>query len=277
MIIALQWIQKNPRKTILICLCAFVVPLLLVHICYSFELSWISAKWSAGDVLGYIAGFETCLGTMALGALSLWQNEQVRQERIESMEPCLSMKILDVGGVLYLYVENNGEVEAKDIRLNLISLINNGEKELCPDDLFNTVFALYPREAVRGRIALSGANVLTQIFPQVVVGVSYTRGDINRPRSYERTVTFLSENTSRSDNNGISHNIENEIHRLSSDLDKIARANVRVANYLDGYQVLKFDELNITPGKSLRNDLVGAIKTQEEVPVVSREDVINRA
>ena len=82
MIIALKWIQKNPWKTFLICACAFVIPLLLVHICYSFELSWISSKWSAGDVLGYIAGFETCLGTMALGALSLWQNEQIRQERI---------------------------------------------------------------------------------------------------------------------------------------------------------------------------------------------------
>ena len=66
MIIALKWIQKNPWKTFLICACAFVIPLLLVHICYSFELSWISSKWSAGDVLGYIAGFETCLGTMVL-------------------------------------------------------------------------------------------------------------------------------------------------------------------------------------------------------------------
>lgn len=275
MIIALKWIQKNPWKTFLICACAFVIPLLLVHICYSFELSWISSKWSAGDVLGYIAGFETCLGTMALGALSLWQNEQIRQERIESMEPCLSMKILDVDGVLYLYVENNGKVEAKDIRLELLSLINNGEKELYPDELFNTVFALYPREVIRGKIALSGANVVTQIFPQAVVGVSYTRGDLNRPRKYERTVTYLSGNPSGKEKS-ISTEIEKDIHRLSSDLDKIARANVRVANYLDGCQVLKLDELNIMPGKSLRNDLVGAIKMQKEVPVVSREDAINK-
>ena len=47
----------------------------------------------------YIAGFETCLGTMALGALSLWQNEQIRQNvnasrRRESPSAQVSRKCL---------------------------------------------------------------------------------------------------------------------------------------------------------------------------------------
>ena len=60
----------------------------------------------------------------------------------------------------------------------------------------------------------------------------------------------------------------------ASDIDAIARAVVRIANYLDGCQVAKFDELNILAGKSLRNDLVEALKTREEVPILSRIETI---
>ena len=62
--------------------------------------------------------------------------------------------------------------------------------------------------------------------------------------------------------------IENE--KIASDIDKIARASVRIANYLDGHQVAKFDELDILANRSLRNDLVGAIVTRQEIPIFDR-------
>lgn len=63
---------------------------------------------------------------------------------------------------------------------------------------------------------------------------------------------------------------------IKSDRDCIARAAVRVANYLDGHQVSKFDELNIWSGRSLHNDLVSAINTAEETPIVDRKKSIKK-
>lgn len=61
---------------------------------------------------------------------------------------------------------------------------------------------------------------------------------------------------------------------MESKVDKIARAVVRVANYFDGCQVAKFDELNILAGKSLRNDMVEVLKSKEETSVLSKTETI---
>lgn len=60
-------------------------------------------------------------------------------------------------------------------------------------------------------------------------------------------------------------------------MGSVARASVRIANYLDGRQIASFDELNILANKSLYNDIVTAIKTKEEIPVLKRQEAIHEA
>ena len=80
----------------------------------------------------------------------------------------------------------------------------------------------------------------------------------NQRKEHKRKVVY---------NNGYTQNIFADINvdnrTMESDIDKIARAAVRVANYLDGCQVAKFDELNILAGTSLRNDMVEALRQKK--------------
>lgn len=267
------WIKKNKFIFGLVVLLLFLVPLILVHILYKFNsnIEWLTAEWSAGDVLAYIAGFEAFIGTVALGALALWQNQQIHKQHIESLAPAISMNLISLSGFLYLTIENTGQNEAKEINISVDTIENNGENcELMLDDLFSTTFELYPKETVQGCVATSGANLSTQIFPQITVTISYLWPQLNRRQQYKRKVIY---------NNGYAQKLSADIsidsRRMESGVDKIARAVVRVANYLDGCQVAKFDELDILAGKSLRNDMVEALKTKEEAPVLSRTETIH--
>ena len=266
--------RKHKVCVFILSILIFAVPLTIVHMLYKIdcEIIWLQSEWTAGDVLTYIAGFEAFIGTVALGFLALWQNHQIQEQHIESQEPLLSMNLIDENSILYLTIENTGGVEAKDISIRVLNIYNNGQNnELCLDGLFNTVFELYPKEKVKGRIAFSGANITTEIFPQIKLKVSYTRPDLKRKKEYERMVIY---NNDFSQNTNTNTNTENE--KIASDVDKIARANVRIANYLDGCQVAKFDELNILANRSLKNDIVEAIKTKEETPIFDRTQTIDK-
>lgn len=268
----IYWINAHKGWAVLITLGIFFLPLFVVHILFKCQAiqPWLSAEWSAGDLLAYIAGFEAFVGTVALSSLALWQNEKIHNQHMESLEPALSMKLISVSGMLYLMIENTGATEAIDIKVSVLDIANNGiHDELSTDGLFDTVFDLYPKEIVQGRVAISGANIATEIFPQIKVHVSYLRPDMKRKKDYDRTVTY---------NCGYDIKVTADINydntRMESDIDAIARASVRTANYFDGHQVAKFDELNILAGKSLRNDLVEVIQKQEICPVINRTDTI---
>ena len=268
------FIKRHKIYTLLIVICLFITPLVLVHILYKLNcnLLWLQTEWSAGDLISYIAGFEAFIGTVSLGGLALWQNQQIHKHHIESLEPILSMKLLCNNDIIYLIIENTGATEAKDIKIDVLSISNNG-KYNTPSlgELFSTSFELYPKECVQDQIAISGENIVNTIFPQIKVKVSYRRPDLNRIKEYERTVTY---------SNGYDKKIVADINynnnTMESDIDKIARANVRIANYLDGHQVAKFDELNILSGRSLRNDLVESIKTGKENTVLNRIQTIQK-
>lgn len=265
--------KKHKIEMLILSIFVFAVPLLVVHLLYKIdcEITWLQSEWTAGDVLTYIAGFESFIGTVSLGFLALWQNQQIQEQYIESQEPLLSMNLIDENSILYLVIENTGGEEAKDISIKVLNICNNGHhNELCLDGLFGTVFELYPKEKVKGRIAFSGANAVTEICPQIKIKVSYIRSDLNRVKEYERTVTYSNVLWN---NKSADEDIENE--KIASDIDKIARASVRIANYLDGHQVAKFDELDILAHRSLRNDLVGAIVTRQEIPIFDRPQTID--
>jgi hypothetical protein len=267
------WIKKNKFIFGLMVLLFFLVPLILVHVVFKFNsnIEWLTAEWSAGDVLSYIAGFEAFIGTVTLGGLAILQNQQIHKRNIVSLAPAISMNLISLNGFLYLTIENTGQNEAKEINISVDSIQNNGENyKLMLDDLFSTTFELYPKETVQGCVAISGANIKTQIFPQITVAVSYLWPQLNRREQYKRQVIFDYGYSKK-----LSADISIDNRNMESDVDKIARAVVRVANYLDGCQVAKFDELNILAGRSLRNDMVEALKTKEKVPVLNRTETIN--
>lgn len=266
------WIVKHKLLTVVFVILIFFAPLLIIHIllfiCRT-EVEWLVARWSPGDLMGYIAGFEAFIGTVALGALSLWQNQQIQNQHIESLEPILSMKLISINDILYLMIENTGESGAKDIKITMERIENNGQCDLLLDPLFNDTFELYPRETVQGRIAMNGVNICTETFPKLFIHISYLRSDIKKKREYDRTVIF---------DNGYSQKIIADVNidnrQIESDVDCIARAVVRVANYFDGHQVTKSDELNILAGRSFQNDLASATGAADRTPIVSRGQAI---
>lgn len=269
----INWILKHRVLTFLIVVGIFALPLLAIHFLFFFDAKydWLAASWDSGDVLGYVAGFEAFFGTVFLGLAAFRQNQQIHNQHIDSLEPNLSMRLIEDQYCIYLLVENTGESPAKQIRIDVEEINNNGNENLSLDDLFKTDFELYPHEIVQGCIAMSGRNIVTHIFPKITVHVSYVRADIDRKREYTRTVVY---------DGGYSRKVIADVnmdnHTLESDVDCIARASVRVANYLDGHSVAKFDQLDILSGRSLQNDLVSAIVKKRKSQIVSREDTIKK-
>lgn len=264
----IAWILAHKVRTFFIVLAAFIFPLVIVHTVFKLKTSieWLVAEWEPRDVLGYIAGFEAFLGTVALGAIAFWQNQQIHNQHIESLEPILSMRLILIGHSIYLLIENTGESRAKDIKISVDHIENNGEIGLDLDALFQSTFELYPHEIVQGRVAKSGGDIMTSVFPQIFVHVSYVRADINRMNEYSRSVIF---------DGGYSRNIIADVnldnYKMESDIDCIARVAVRVANYLDGRQVSKVDKIDTLGKQSLKSDLVSAISTAKVTPTAKKD------
>lgn len=275
MIELLNFIKKHKFCAVIISILTFIIPLIIVHILYSIDIGidWLQAKWSAGEILAYIAGFEAFIGTVSLGLLALYQNHKIHEQYIESQEPLLSMSLIREKDILYLVIENNGGIQAEDINIEVLSISNNGiDNQLQLDDLFKLTFQLYPKEKVKGMVAMSRKPIGTKIFPQIRLRVTYTRPDLKRKKVYERTVTYnkIFEQDSIIDS-------EIVIKNISNDIDKISKANVRIANYLDGHQVGKFDEINILANRSLNNDLVDAIILKQKTPIINRVQTIEES
>lgn len=92
----MNWVRKHIPLCVLLCVCVLVVPIIIVHILFSMEAPtvWISAKWSAGDLLAYIAGFESFAGTMVLGIIAVYQTKQanrLQKTSVQGMQPLLSV------------------------------------------------------------------------------------------------------------------------------------------------------------------------------------------
>ena len=195
-----------------------------------------------------------------------------RREYNNNNPPQLSMKLLEYNNILYLQIKNTGKIAAKAIKINLLSIENNGTaNELMTGDLFKNQFELYPEETVQDMIALFGASLTNTAFPTVILEVSYCVGTKKKRISYRRTVTYISAYTEK-----ISADFNVDLGNIESYLKGIARADIRTANYLDGCQVAPFDELNILAGKSFANDL-HEVLGQKTSTIQTREETISKA
>ena len=78
----IDWMVAHKGKVVLIVIALFVIPLIIVHILFKIKTNkyWIYADWSSGDIISYIAGFESFIGTTLVSILALWQNQKHKNE-----------------------------------------------------------------------------------------------------------------------------------------------------------------------------------------------------
>jgi hypothetical protein len=206
----------------------------------------------------------------------LFTNQKSTKTAIEQLQlsqanlkPQLSMRLDELGGFLFLSIENNGHTPAKEIRITITSMKNNGDSELLETQL-DQQFELFPTEKVQRRVAIWGANLETgPIFPTIALNVSYVITDTNEYIKYSRTITFSKYFDTR-----IYADVNIDKRDLEESLKAATRAIIRVANYLDGHQVTAIDELDILAGKSLQNDLCTVIPTGEKTPIIERRAIL---
>ena len=77
----LNWIKNHKTLVTIITVLIFAVPLIVVHILFKSTAThgWLVATWSAGDLLGYIAGFVSLLGTVFLGLITVHLTDQANE------------------------------------------------------------------------------------------------------------------------------------------------------------------------------------------------------
>lgn len=225
----------------------------------------------ATDSLAVIIAAVSALIAAASAIAAFISNYQNRKQYLESIQPQLSMSLVEFNSWLYLRIKNTGKSAAKNVLISLKAVKDNGGfDELIPDSLFSNSFELYPEEVVQGKVALRGGDISHKIFPSVEMEVSYESSVNGQECKYTRTVTFLSAY-----NEKISADINLDTRKIEDSLKSISRATVRTANYLDGHQVGSFDELDILAGKSLENDLCKTLG-QVEKPGMTRIETIKK-
>ena len=196
-------------------------------------------------------------------------NKQLQISQV-NLKPQLSMNLNEVNGFLLLTVTNNGQTPAKEVWINIVSLVNNGDNELI-DGQFTQRFELYPSEAVQRRIAIYGANLETGfVYPTLTLEVSYLITNTKERISYSRTVTYSTYYDKR-----VYADINIDKQKLEASIHATTRAILRIANYLDGCQLSSFDEKDILPDRSLQNDLSKSIHTNELSPVIKRTTLLH--
>lgn len=209
----------------------------------------------------------------AVGVIAAFAaNAQNRRQYIDSIQPQLSMALLEFDYQLFLQISNTGGLPARNINITVKKICNNGQQnDLALEDLFRMPFELYPTEKVQGRVAIFGTNMQDTAFPQVEINVAYTYGRMRRKVCYSRTVTYAGQ---------YGEKVCADVHLDTRDQDQAlrttARAAVRLANYFDGRQVTSFDELEILANRSLAGDLE-SVNRGKIKHILSRSETIQEA
>ena len=141
-----DWL-KNHKKLIAftIFMVIFGVPL-IIHILFKLHpnVDFFVAEWTAGELLSYYGSILAFLGTVILGALSLYQNQIIKQEsdkrtalleqrEHESNMPRLKLRYNGSQGNLQkmqLEIENISENIANDIILYDVKLLSANKEVL---------------------------------------------------------------------------------------------------------------------------------------------------
>lgn len=188
---------------------------------------------------------------------SIYFSVKTRKQYLNSLNPLLSFHLASHRGRLYLSVTNTGQSVANNINLIFDNIENNGDKNKIElEDIFKTAFTLYPTETIFGYVAFSGKNMCTKIAPRLHVQISYENGNTHKLEHYSRTICY----SEIIDKNKELKDVLTDIH---SRLNEISYSNNRMANYFTGQWLLKIDELNVRPSRSLYQDIKDGINNIE--------------
>lgn len=202
--------------------------------------------------------------------ISYYYNHESRKQYLKSLDPLLSFKLYELKNELYLRVTNTGKSAATEILIEIKEIENNGDRnELNLDALFEKNFELYPNESTQGRIAFWGETICSSAFPKIDIDIQYKKGITGMQVHIKRTVIF-----SPSYDNKIYGDFNIDLNKLNKNIDVMAKANLRIANYLDGYQVASFDNLNILAHRSLHDDLQCVKGGENTSTIIERTEVI---
>ena len=188
---------------------------------------------------------------------SIYFSVKTRKQYLNSLNPLLSFHLASHSGRLYLSITNTGQSVANNINLIFDNIENNGDKNKIElEDIFKTAFTLYPTETIFGYVAFSGKNMCTKIAPRLHVQISYENGNTHKLEHYSRTICY----SEIIDKNKELKDVLTDIH---SRLNEISYSNNRMANYFTGQWLLKIDELNVRPSRSLYQDIKDGINNIE--------------
>lgn len=216
------------------------------------KLEEIITLIKATTLSDYIACISLVISIIALIA-NIITNKKNHKQYIESLKPLLSFDFFEINGVLLLSIKNTGQTEAKNIRIEISELRDNGKyNKLHLDNLFKTEFMLYPTEEVQGMVGFSGESIEENVFPTIDVKVSYLNGNDNKDVKYSRTISFKKIIYGR-----------NPLSRIEDSIESISYSNNRLANYIEGRTLFTFDKLNVFPNNSLYKDIKDAINNVE--------------
>ena len=180
---------------------------------------------------------------------SIYFSVKTRKQYLNSLNPLLSFHLASHHGRLYLSVINTGQSVANNISLIFDNIENNGDKNKIElEGIFKTHFTLYPTEEISGYVAYDGRHLWSQTAPIIHVQISYENGNTHKQEHYSRIICY-------SENIETDIAIKNSLHEISSRLNEISYSNNRMANYFTGQWLLKMDELNVRPSRSLYQDI----------------------
>lgn len=184
--------------------------------------------------------------------ITIYSNIKNSKRYIDSLKPMLAFKLYEKNGFLVLHIVNNGQSEAKNIIIDFLEIEGNGRNKFLTDELFSKELILYPTEEVQGVIALSNESVDNKIAPKIKIKIRYIEGNDNKHIEYERNISFKRE-----------IQLKDGLDEVAEEIRSIAYSNNRLANYIEGRALAKFDELNVLPQSSFFKDIKKAINSKD--------------
>ena len=187
---------------------------------------------------------------------------------IKDKEPQLSFNLRSINGFLYLRVRNSGLTKAKNIRITINKIYNNGNDGIQEDQIFQIPFELASLEEVQGMIGFLNENISNHPFPYVDVKVCYDKPHFFKRVKYERQVFYYASAEEK-----ICVDTGLDFRNIDHSINNIHKSTLRLANYFDGNEVSPFDELNIVSNNHFQKDLKN-VKDGKDSTIKSRSEVI---
>ncbi len=184
--------------------------------------------------------------------ITIFSNWKNNKRYMSSLRPMLAFSMYEKNGFLVLKVKNNGQSEAKDICMDFLEIENNGKNMFSIDETFKKDFILYPTEEVQGIISFFDESIEITSTPKIKLKIKYVQGNDNKKIGYERCISFKRE-----------IQLKDGLNEVAEEIRSIAYSNNRLANYMEGRTLAKFDEVNVLPRSSLYNDIKDAINNRD--------------